>query len=79
MAEIATLTAKIDIPGLPNFVKAHIHGVSDALSIDVADLPSEQLRRLGAQWTEALVSHAEQRRKHRDHDTASSIRALGSK
>jgi hypothetical protein len=61
MAEKVTVTVKttrtLVLPTLPNFIRTE----SDE-SLDIASLTEEQLREIGAKWTEALVRKARELR-----------------
>lgn len=62
------LEATIEIPALPNFINATSYPGENAVkthSIPVADIKDDQLKEIGRLWTEALLKHAEERRKIR--------------
>lgn len=51
---------KLYMPTVPNFVRSpRADGIDD--SIDVGDLSEDQLREIGARWTEALVRKGRER------------------
>ena len=49
---------RVRVPQVPNFILSD----PDGTSVDVADFDDEQLKRLGIEWTNALLAHAAQRR-----------------
>ena len=55
-----TLTVKwsVLLPAPPNFLRS-----TGGQPVDIAHVTDEGLRKLGAEWTEQLVSHAQSRRK----------------
>ena len=46
----------IEVPLTPNFLKYRGH------AFPIADFDDEELRELGARWTEALIAKAQKRR-----------------
>lgn len=54
-----TVHADVEVPRVPNFLRF----TSGEGTISIADITDESLRGLGAEWTEALVSLANQIRK----------------
>jgi hypothetical protein len=59
-------TLNIQIPSLPNFIKATEYFGDSSLreeTLNVEDFTVEQLQELGKAWTAALIDHAEKRRK----------------
>jgi len=59
------LETTIEIPSLPNFIKATSYPAQEH-AIDVADFKDEQLKKIGEDWTAALILHAQTRRKNRE-------------
>lgn len=55
----------LSLPMLPNFVRPLFRSRDDSepMLLDVADLTDEELRALGNEWTEALIAHANRRRR----------------
>ena len=45
------------LPTLPNFLRT-----PDGQAMDVGDMPEDQIREVGAKWTDALVRKARERR-----------------
>lgn len=60
MAKIIKVQAEVIIPRVPSFLR--IANAGEA-TIDVADIPTDALRAIGKEWTEALVEHARRRRE----------------
>ena len=61
-----TKTLTIEIPSLPNFIKATESFGDSTLreeTLNIEDFTVEQLQELGKAWTAALINHAETRRK----------------
>lgn len=56
MAKTITVKAMVLLPNLPNFLRY------EGGTIPIADLADEELRALGATWTEELVKLAQSRR-----------------
>lgn len=54
-----TVTVPIEVPRVPNFVRLMGGG-----TVGVEHLTEDQLRELGAAWTEALVKNAALRRAY---------------
>ena len=52
------VTAKVVLPGLPNFLR-----LSDGASIPVEAIHESGLRAIGEAWTAALIEHGLARRK----------------
>lgn len=50
------MQVKAELPSVPNFVQIAALGSKGKLPI--SDLTDEQLRELGAAWTEKLIAHA---------------------
>jgi hypothetical protein len=61
------LVAKVEMPKLPNFLR------TPTGMIDVADVEMNDLRTLGHAWTEALIKHAEQRRRRPESATETAM------
>lgn len=57
------LAVKVKTPQLPNFVRLEIH--STDCVVDVADIGDDDLKAIGAQWTDALIELAAKRRINR--------------
>lgn len=57
---MATAVMKLLLPMLPNYIKV---ASTDAL-VDIADLSDDEIKRLCAEWTEAMLAHAKKRREH---------------
>lgn len=51
---------KFKLPMLPNFVMAE---GNSQYSTDIKDFTDEELKQIGKEWTEALLAHAQKRRK----------------
>ena len=49
---------RVRVPQVPNFILDEPGGIA----VDVADVYDEELKRLGIEWTNALLAHAAQRR-----------------
>lgn len=47
---------KVEIPAVPNFIKAGSEMIS------IADYTDDELSKIGFEWTEKLIEHAEYRR-----------------
>lgn len=63
---------KVDLPGVPNFLRLSDSGVVEAVrspTIHISDIPEEQLREIGAAWTEKLVQNAKKMRRLREEST----------
>lgn len=57
MAETLTVTAEVELPRPPNFMRYQ------GGTIPVGDLSDEDLRRIGEAWTEALLQRAREQRE----------------
>lgn len=57
---------EIQIPSCPNFIRFTKPTLKGVDLMDVAELDVEQLRAIGAEWTDALVAHAAKRRSQID-------------
>lgn len=61
MPKIIKVQAEVVIPRVPSFLRIANAGET---TIDVADIPTDDLRAIGREWTEALVEHARRRREN---------------
>jgi hypothetical protein len=56
---------KLELPTLPNYLRtASIKLPTEKGAVDVSELTEAELRQLGAEWTEALIKHADERRNN---------------
>lgn len=54
---------EMELPPLPNFIKSkEVSGAKGKAVIDIKEFNEEELRKMGSEWTEALIKHAEKRR-----------------
>ena len=51
----------VDLPMLPNFIRA-----ADGEAFGVETFSDEDLKRIGAAWTDKLIQHAQERRKRKN-------------
>lgn len=56
---MANVTLKMLTPSLPAFIQ--LGGAEDDAVIDIANIPVDQLKALGEEWTEDLIRHAKER------------------
>lgn len=61
---------KLKIPMLPNFIHIQDGKIKSdnplvGQSIDVSDLDDETLKKIGMEWTAALITHAKTRRNNK--------------
>lgn len=62
----AKVLLQVETPRVPNFVRLMLSkGQPSEHLVDVAELDDETLRRIGEQWTEALLRVAANRRRAR--------------
>lgn len=54
-----TVTAKVQVPAVPNFL------LYDGGKLAVGDVDDADLKRLGMEWTDALLARAAEQRKTR--------------
>ena len=55
---VVMIEISVQLPPPPNFLRTSVDGAM----VDVGHLSEEQLRAIGAQWTNELVAHAAARR-----------------
>lgn len=70
MADLGYKT-RIRLPQLPNYV--HVEGsfvrgegLAELPKVDIADLPDDTLRAIAAEWRDALIALAVERRQNRN-------------
>lgn len=56
------VTAPIELPQVPNFVR-----LTNGSTLPIHQLDDAQLRALGEAWTDALIQHATDKRKDANH------------
>lgn len=59
MARTIRVVAEVQIPTVPNFL------IYDGGKLSVADVPKEDLKKIGEVWTESLIENAETIRQRR--------------
>lgn len=57
MAEILRVTADVECPRVPNFLR-----MTDGQTLPLAAVDEDGLREIGAAWTEALIERAREQR-----------------
>lgn len=60
-----TFERTVRLPTVPNFIFVHPFS-SDNNKVSIGDLTDEELRRIGKEWTEALLRRAQEVRHDQD-------------